>query len=364
MLYLAALLIGLSALGALATLALSGHGLWLWWQGRCRRLGRPLRIRRSQWLNEDLLHLELVHPWRLPLPRFAPGQFLTILAQPPGSRPMRRCYSLAAWHANPWHYQLCIKREPDGRMSQWLAEQAQPGRSLRVLPPAGHFTLEPQHGPQLLLIAGGVGITPMRAMLQAWLQRPGGRRLTLLYAGRDRAALAYHQELLELAARHPAFDYRPALSRDSQAPPAWQGRLDRQRLSELVSGDSEVFICAGEALLKACLENLTDRGLPDSRVHWEAFGAGALGAGVGQFALDWQGEALDYNGQPSLLHALHEQGVELPADCWGGHCGSCRLSCQGEVEWRQQPALALPAGQILACCCIPREPLQLMKLPG
>jgi ferredoxin-NADP reductase len=364
MLYLAALLVGLSLLGALATLALSAHGLWLWWQGRCRRLGRRLRIRSSQWLSEELLHLELVHPWRLPLPRFAPGQFLTILAQPPGARPLRRCYSLAAWHARPWHYQLCIKREPDGRMSQWLAEHAQPGRALRVLAPAGHFTLEDQHGPHLLLIAGGVGITSMRAMLQAWLRRPGGRHLTLVYAGRDQAALAYHQELLQLAAEYPAFVYRPALSRDSAAPPAWQGRLDRQRLGESLVADSEVFICAGEALLTACLEHLADLGLPASRVHWEAFGAQALGAGEGQFALDWQGEALDYNGQPSLLHALHEQGVELPADCWGGHCGSCRLSCQGEVEWRQQPALALPRGQILACCCIPKTALSLAPVPG
>lgn len=364
MLYLAALLVGLSLLGALATLVISLHGLWLWWCGRRQRLGRRLRIRRSQWLSEDLLHLELVHPWRLPLPRFAPGQFLTILAQPPGCRPLRRCYSLAAWQANPWHYQLCIKREVDGRMSQWLAEQARPGSSLRVLPPAGHFTLEDSHGPHLLLIAGGVGITPMRAMLQAWLLRPCGRRLTLLYAGRDRTALAYHQELLALAAAHPAFDYRPALSRDSQAPPAWRGRLDRQRLSELVSGDCEVFICAGDALLRSTLDNLAALGLCPSRVHWEAFGAGALDAGAGQFAFDWQGEALSYDGQPSLLHALHEQGVELPADCWGGHCGSCRVGCQGEVQWRQQPALALPPGQILACCCIPREPLSLTPVRG
>lgn len=232
MIYLAALLIGLSLLGALATLAISLHRLWLWWEGRQQRLGRRLRIRRSQWLSEDLLHLELVHSWRLPLPRFAPGQFITILTQPTGSRPVRRCYSLAAWPVRPWQYQLCLKREALGRMSQWLAEQALPG-----LPPAGHFTLGQQHGPHLLLIAGGVGITPMRAMLHA--------------------------------------------------------------------------------LLKACLVHLSDLGLPDSRVHWEAFGARALGAGAGQFAFDWQGETLDYNGLPSLLHALHEQGVELPADCWG-----------------------------------------------
>lgn len=362
MLYIAALLLGLSLLGALATLLISLHGLWLWWQGRRRRLGWALRISAVRWLSDELLHLELVHPWRLPLPRFAAGQFLTLLAQPPGSRPLRRCYSLAAWQPWPWHYQLCIKREPDGRISQWLAEQARAGMLLRVLPPAGHFVLQPEHGPHLLLIAGGVGITPMRAMLQAWLNAPGGRRLTLVYAGRDRAALAYHQEFLQLAAECTDFSYRPALSRDPDAPAAWQGRLDRQRLAASLTPTSEVFICAGEALLGACLDNLAALSVAAAKVHWEAFGAGALGAGSGQFALDWQGEALQYSGQPSLLHALHEQGVELPADCWGGHCGSCRLSCAGEVQWRQQPAQALPAGQILACCCIPCEDVQLRSL--
>lgn len=362
--HLGAVLIAVSLLGALATLLLSLHGAWLGWQGRRRRHGQRLRIARCAWLSEDLLHLELVHPWRLPLPRFAPGQFLTLLGQPEGSRPLRRCYSLAAWQRRPTRYQLCIKREPGGRMSQWLTSQARPGLTLRTLPPAGHFTLEAQHGPHLLLIAGGVGITPMRAMLHAWQQRPAGRRLTLVLAAREQAGLAYHDEFVALAARHPDFRYQPLLSRDAQAPAEWQGRLDRARLASLLEADSEVFLCAGSALLQASLEHLRALGVAEQRLHWEAFGSQALSAGSGRFALAWQGETLDYAGQPSLLHALHEQGVELPADCWGGHCGSCRVRCQGEVEWRQSPAVPLPAGQILACCCIPREPLALAPLAG
>ncbi|MFT0621618.1 2Fe-2S iron-sulfur cluster-binding protein [Ectopseudomonas guguanensis] len=359
MLLIAATLIALSLLGAILLLGFSLHGVWLAWQGKRRRQGFALRVRACQWLSDDLLHLELASPWRLPLPCFAAGQFLTLLAQPEGERPLRRCYSLAAWQARPWHYQLCIKREPDGRMSNWLAERVRPGLRLQVLAPAGHFHLQDDHGPELLLIAGGVGITPMRAMLQAWAERPLGRRVTLIYAGRDRAALAYHQEFVELAAQRADFRYCPALSRDPQAPPDWQGRLNAARLAAVLTGDCDVFLCAGQALLDHSLALLRDAGVAESRLHWEAFGAQALGAGSGTFALHWQDEALQYTGQPSLLHALHEQGIDLPADCWGGHCGSCRVRCSGEVEWRQPPAGMLPAGQILACCCIPRAAVQL-----
>jgi len=359
MLVVATILIALSLLGAIFLLGFSLHGLWLAWQGKRRRQGFALRVRACRWLSDDLLHLELASPWLLPLPRFAAGQFLTLLAQPEGSRPLRRCYSLAAWQAHPWHYQLCIKREPDGRLSNWLAEQARPGLRLQVLAPAGHFHLADSHGPELLLIAGGVGITPMRAMLQAWATRPQGRRVTLIYAGRDRAALAYHQEFVELAAQRTDFLYCPALSRDAQAPLAWQGRLDAVRLAAALSDDCDVFLCAGHALLEHALTLLREAGVAEARLHWEAFGAQVLGAGSGNFALEWQGEALAYAGQPSLLHALQEQGVELPADCWGGHCGSCRIRCTGEVEWRQAPASKVPTGQILACCCIPRSALQL-----
>ena len=362
MLYLAALLIGLSVLGALTTLLLSVHGVWLSWHSGRRRRGMRLQIRHMAWLSDDLLHLQLSHPWRWPLPRFAAGQFLTILAQPAGSRSLRRCYSLAAWQRWPRHYQLCIKREPDGLLSNWLATHARLGGYLQVLPPAGHFTLEDRHGPHLLLIAGGVGITPMRAMLHAWCARPRARRLTLLYAGREQAGLAYHHEFLALAARHPHFSYQPALSRDTQAPPAWRGRIDSQRLAAVLEPRTQVFICAGEPLLKTTLAHLDALGVASERRHWEAFGAQTLGVGTGQFDLAWQGEALSYDGQPSLLHALHEQGVALPADCWGGHCGSCRVQCQGPVEWRQPAAVALPAGQILACCCIPTGPLVLAPL--
>lgn len=351
-------LLGLAATALISVIGLILHGLWLIALARRQRRGLPLVVTQARWLNPNLLRLHLRHRYFLPLPRFAAGQYLTLLGTPAGARPVRRCYSLAAWTAWPWRYELCIKREEHGRMSNWLSSHACAGAPLYALPPRGHFILRAQHGPNLLLLAGGVGITPLRAMLHAWQQRPNGRRVTLLYAGRTLNDLAYHYEFSALANQRADFDYQPLLSQDPTAVAIWQGRLDGQRLQACLTSHSEVFICASTQLLQHALALLAQQGVPAERVHYETFST-ELAAGSGEHVVHWQGQPFHYQGQPSLLAALREQGVDLAADCWGGHCGSCRVRCQGEVEWRIQPSAPLAEAEILACCCIPREALRL-----
>lgn len=351
-------LLGLAAAALLMLIGLTLHGLWLLTRARQQRRGLALVVTQARWQAGDLLQLQLRHRCFLPLPRFIAGQYLTLLAVPSGASPLRRCYSLAAWSTWPWRYELCIKRAEFGRMSGWLGTYARPGAVLCALPPRGQFVLHDQHGPHLLLLAGGVGITPLRAMLQAWQQRPLGRRVTLLYAGRRLGDLAYHDEFLALARRRPDFDYQPLLSQADAVAHTRHGRLDGAILQASLAADSQVFICAGEGLLQHALTLLAQQGVSPQQVHYEAF-ATQLGAGSGEHVVHWQGQPLKYQGQSSLLAALHEQGIELPADCWGGHCGSCRAHCQGDVEWRIRPSVTLAEGEILACCCIPRGALDL-----
>ncbi len=352
-------LLGLAIAALLMLLSLTLHGLWLLARARLQRQGLSLVVTKARWQEGDLLQLQLRHRYFLLLPRFIAGQYLTLLAVAAGASPLRRCYSLAAWSAWPWRYELCIKREEGGRMSGWLGTYARRGAVLRALPPRGHFVLHDQHGPHLLLLAGGVGITPLRAMVQAWQQRPLGRRVTLLYAGRRQGDLAYHDEFLALARRRADFDYQPLLSQAGAAAHIRQGRLDGDMLQACLTADSQVFICAGEGLLQHARMLLAQQGVSAQQVHYEDF-ATQLGAGGGEHIVHWQGQPLKYQGQSSLLAALHEQGIELSADCWGGHCGSCRAHCQGDVEWRIQPSAPLAEGEILACCCIPRSELNLV----
>lgn len=355
------ILLGLAMAVLLVVVILSLHGLWLIVVARRQRWGLPLVVTRASWLSSDLLQLQLRHRSFLPLPRFTAGQYLTVLAKTDCDTPLRRCYSLAAWSSWPWSYELCVKREEHGRMSNWLSTYAFEGAALRALPPRGHFVLRDEHGPHLLLLAGGVGITPLRAMLHAWQRRTKGRRVTLLYAGRYLENLAYHDEFIALAKQRPDFDYQPLLSQDLAVTATWRGRLNEQRLQACITPHSQIFICAGQSLLQHALALLTKQGVPAKRIHHEAF-ITELGAGSGEHVVHWQGRSLQYQGQPSLLAALREQGVELAADCWGGHCGSCRVQCQGEVEWRIKPSVPLAEGEILACCCIPRSPLSIVNI--
>lgn len=159
------------------------HGLWLTWQAhrrkRCaRRLAMPinLSVLERKDFNDGLFTLTLAHPNGRMLPGYRPGQYLTLLIEADGNRSsLKRCYSLASWQPNPACYELAIRQVSGGRVSTWLHQNMQSGSNIRVLPPRGEFTLQASSG-DVALIAGGIGITPIRAMLHALLPGNGSNQ--------------------------------------------------------------------------------------------------------------------------------------------------------------------------------------------
>lgn len=310
--------------------------------------------------GDDVFTVELEHAHNQRLPGFAPGQALTLLV--PGTT-LRRRYSLAAWEKRPRRYRLGIRREADGAASPRLYDHMQIGARIDALPPVGRFVLDPAHE-TLVLVGGGIGATPMLAMLDAVAARPGRRRVVFHQAARHAAELVDHARLADLAARADWFDYRPIVSRPDAN---WRGAAGRLAAADLVAGLAEparahYYFCARGSVMRDWMDALAARGVPASHLHWESFG-GAANADTTAYPVELDGVAREFAGEPSLLAAFETWGVSLPAECRAGECGACRVRLvSGELADCQASHVALPPGEFLACCKVPKSALVLVRV--
>lgn len=320
-----------------------------------------LRVVARQEHGDELFSVELEPASRRTrLPAYLPGQALTLVV--PAARPLKRRYSLAAWTPRPRVYRLGIRREAGGAASPWLHTHLQIGAVVQALPPVGRFVLDPAHR-DIVLVGGGVGITPMAAMADAVAVRPNGRRVWLHYAARRETELIDDARYRTLDAEHGWFHYRPILSRPGEDWADATGRLDAARLMDGPPDPhaAHYYFCAREDMMHTLMDALAGLGVPREQLHWESFG-GAQNDDPSSYAVEFGEHAYEFAGQPSLLAAFEDWQLPIDAECRAGECGACRLRLvAGEVADCQASHCELPPGEILACCKVPRSPLKLAR---
>lgn len=343
-------------LAAAAAIAVPVAGLscsaWSWWVRRQAR-PLPLRVVARRELSPEAFEIVLAPPpWRVFLPAFRPGQHVVLEVPVETGRVTRRAYTIAAWTAWPRRYALAIKREEAGLVSPWLHRHAQPGWRLNATPPKGVFhALLADGADHVLLVAAGIGITPMRAMLHAWSGQACPPNVVLHHTARGRAGLYYHDEFAALAASRPWFSYVPRLTGES-----WEGergRLTPERVASDVTNlaRTHVFICAGKAMEDALVLGLPGLGIDPNHIHREAFGLPAIATGI-EAMVSFRGQSFAYAGAPTLLHALEREKLAVAAECRAGECGECRLSItQGRT--RNLLTGEEDSQSTLACCSVP-----------
>ncbi|MEO0003183.1 MAG: NO-inducible flavohemoprotein, partial [Pseudomonadota bacterium] len=202
-----------------------------------------------------------------------PGQYIGLRLVLDGQE-QRRNYSLSS-AANGSTLRISVKREPGGRVSQHLHEQVVPGDILQLFPPAGNFVLRDGDKP-LVLISGGVGITPTLAMLQAALETE--RAVHFIHCARDRVSHAFRETVEALAARHPQLQrfycYDQAGADDGADA---VGRLDQQRLADWLpaSRDLDAYFLGPKPFMALVKRHLKALGVPEAQTHCEFFGPAA-----------------------------------------------------------------------------------------
>ncbi|MFM0505617.1 NO-inducible flavohemoprotein [Paraburkholderia caffeinilytica] len=202
---------------------------------------------------------------------FHPGQYIGIRLYVDGHE-VRRNYSLSA-APNGREYRISVKREPNGKVSNHLHDNLKEGDTIDLFAPAGDFKLEHSAKP-LVLISGGVGITPTLAMLQAALETD--RPVHFIHAARDGAVHAFRNMIDELAARHPKLKrfYCYEKKRAEDAEVQGIGYLDEALLDKWLpeTRDVDVYFLGPIGFMKAVKKHLKAVGVPESQSRYEFFG--------------------------------------------------------------------------------------------
>ncbi|NYG55768.1 FAD-binding oxidoreductase [Nocardioides perillae] len=196
---------------------------------------------------------------------YRPGQFLTIAVPSERDGVAARCYSLSSSPADGGPLVITIKRTAEGYASNWLLDHLRAGDTLRVLPPGGIFVPRDLDA-DLLLFAGGSGITPVLSIARTALAQGSGR-VVLLYANRDESSVIFADALDELARAHPD-RFRVLHWLESL-----QGVPDAGQLRALAADHAsyDAFACGPAPFTKVVMTVLKEAGFPRERRHQEKF---------------------------------------------------------------------------------------------
>lgn len=252
----------------------------------------------------------LAHPDRRPLPSFVPGSHLVLEC---GSAV--NAYSLVGECTLPEAYVISVLRVDDGQGgSQWL-HRRRPGHMVTARPPRSLFA-PMQRARKHLLIAGGIGITPILSHLRSAAR--WGQEAEILYAHKEGHG-AHLKELEELAAGSASITLRRFTGR-AEFLTDLDDALGRQPLG------AHLYCCGPDAFMGTVCAAAEEHGWPAGRVHTERFGADALDPGEPfEVELTESGQTVEVPSGTSLLEVLEARGISVPNLCRQGFCGECRI---------------------------------------
>lgn len=275
------------------------------------------------------------------LPAFTAGAHIEVQMGPQ----LARSYSLANDPIETHRYVVAVYRDPAGRGgSRFMHENVHVGQSLRISKPRNNFELteDAQHS---VLIAGGIGITPIRAMIARLrrLRQPW----TLHYCGRERGAMAYLDEFNKMLSE--GSDVRVHVDREQGG-----AVLDLAEVVRASPADAHIYCCGPKPML-AALESAASA-LPPGQVHVEYFSAKEAGTAEGGFRVELARSKRVLLVEPgkTILEAVLEAGVDVDFSCMEGVCGSCEVRLLAGVPDHRDSILSKSerdANDRLIICC-------------
>jgi glycine betaine catabolism B len=320
--------------------------------------------------TEDIKTFRLARPEGF---HFTPGQFLMVRVQVEGKH-LVRCYSISSAPGVEGVLEISVKRQ--GLVSGTLHATLRPGSQLSIEGPRGGFVYPAGDDRPLVLLAAGVGITPLMGMLRHAVAAEPGRPVTLLFSVRSEKDIVYREELALLVRRHPQLRMAIALSRGTWTPDYYAGRIDARLIESFVPDPRGALhmICGPAAMIASMSELLASLGVPADQIRSEAFepasaaaettaaamataraAADAPGAVAHRVTFSRAGQTAAVAAGQSLLEAAEAAGVAIPSLCRTGACGTCRTRLvRGDVEADTSllDAEDQEAGYILPCVAV------------
>lgn len=354
-----------------------------------------------------------------PLWQALPGQYLT-LRVPTAQGTVLKTYSLSGDVQRDEVHRISVKRAcapdgvevPDGIGSCWLHDQVEEGSEIDIVPPRGGFVLDQESTRPVLLLAGGIGITPLLAMAKVLARAK--RRVWIFHASENGDVQALGPELKALAEGAEGKIALHVVHRAPTESDRVEGRFDSEGVidknllqSQLPLDDYEVYMCGPTAFMVAMYRILTELGIHENRIAYEFFGAAtslhklavqpvsapraasrapkAIAALVNltdpeawavsetrvpmadedRQEMAVSGDSVHFSKSGitatmggdvrTLLEMAEDAGLEPDFSCRSGICNTCRCTLvEGEVSYVEEPLETPPAGQVLICCARPK----------
>lgn len=353
---------------------------------QARALGdrwRPLRVSRIERESQHIRSIYLEAGDDAGLPLFQAGQHLPVRFTLDDQVHIRT-YSLSSAPSDDF-MRISVKRE--GRVSSHLHERIKVGDVIEARAPQGHFTVAADERRPLVLLAAGVGITPLLSMLREVVYQGQRTRHTrpswLLQSSRSLADQPFRAELDRLLENgdgtvqvvrvlsQPEPEAQEGVDFDRR------GRIDLALVREVLQiedyDQADFILCGPGGFTQALYDELRDLDVDDQRIHAETFGPSTLrrrpdplapvieqpAAATEAVTVTFQNAQINARWQPetgSLLELAESQGLRPEFSCRGGSCGTCRTRLiSGQVNYPQPPAELPGDGEVLICCAIPAK---------
>lgn len=243
---------------------------------------KPFRVSRKEKESSNITSFYLVAADGAPLPDFKPGQYITVRVKTADGQTTMRNYSLSDKPGQP-HFRISVKRElppeadtPAGYVSNMLHDKVEPGDTIEIAPPCGEFFLDvtEKHERPLVLLAAGVGITPIMSILLSALDAFPKREIIFVHAVLNEEVQAFGITVGALAKQHANLKiYHRYSDAGQRAGNASTGFVTAEYIEGLLPArDADYYFCGPQPFMVSIYHDLIKWGIPASQVHFEFFG--------------------------------------------------------------------------------------------
>lgn len=303
------------------------------------------------------------------------GQYLPLrLIDPKTASPIFRNYTISQ-APRGGVYRISVKREAQGLASRLLHDHYTEGDTLSVGVPAGNFTLA-NNNRAVVFMSGGVGITPMFAMLEHIIENnkrtTAPRKVWFFHGTQNRATHAFAEQVKLLAQQKPWLQSHTVYSRPSASDKAGvdfdsEGHIDINLLKRILPVDDyDFYLCGSESFMGSIYSGLKSSGVKPGNIFYEFFGEGSLEstavmldkvADRAELVFSKSGiTASWFPEHGSLLSFAETLGLKPAYSCRTGNCGACRCGISsGEVVYGNKTGFTPDSGHVLLCCARPAK---------
>ncbi len=339
---------------------------------------RKFVVKQKVMESKDICSFYLAPHDKKPIPNFLPGQYLTFSIEYPGeNRPLIRCYSLSDG-PHPDYYRVSIKRLPNGRISSHFHDKINEGDILDVKAPSGRFYLDSNRKSGVVLIGGGIGVTPVMSMLNYLAENNSTQEIYFFYGVRDGSEHVMKEHMENVARQNSNIHLHVCYSKPTEKCIEdncfnHSARADVNLLKKILpTNNFDFYFCGPGPMMESLAVGLKEWSVPDNRIHFETFGPSSVKKVASatrvpfpnnksvtkKFDVTFKRSAkeLIWDGaHETLLEFAEANDVSIASGCRAGSCGTCITAIQkGEVKYCNEPSIDVETGTCLTCISAPK----------